>query len=240
MTLITVRPTRNDRRTIVWERDSRHPGGEAYIGARTDREFVVGETPDILRAIASGALERVAVPADTATTQSESYELTKAREEAAEAAVEESAGIYELDGKRHVFHSIDDVPANAVVVGFRSVEELHEAVKALEEVQPQEDKSNGDQPPAPGATTVGDQEAPTNPDQTADQAEPPTGAGAPANAEGATAENAKDAASQEEVNPVNAEQQQTTNSTNTTDPKQEQPTTTQPPRRSTRRPAEPR
>lgn len=59
MAIITVQPTRNDKRVVLWERHHDHPEGEIWIVAVEDRQYKVAETPGVLKALAAGDLEKV-------------------------------------------------------------------------------------------------------------------------------------------------------------------------------------
>lgn len=67
MALITVRAARSDKRVLLWERDPRHPDGEAWIsadgGAQTHEVWATGAVQVLL---AAGLLVAVApAPAPT-------------------------------------------------------------------------------------------------------------------------------------------------------------------------------
>lgn len=59
MAIITVQPTRNDKRLVLWERHDDHPDGEIWIVGVEDRTYKVAETPGVLKALAAGDLEKV-------------------------------------------------------------------------------------------------------------------------------------------------------------------------------------
>ena len=53
-----VRATAEDGRVVLFERDSVHPDGEAFI-VSDGREVLVGESYGVQQALAAGTIERV-------------------------------------------------------------------------------------------------------------------------------------------------------------------------------------
>lgn len=64
--MLTVRSTRTDGRVVLFERDERHPDGEAFVASDAPAE--VGDTPMVRLKIAQGSLELVEQPKPAKST----------------------------------------------------------------------------------------------------------------------------------------------------------------------------
>lgn len=55
---VSVKGAGNDRRVVLWERNSAHPEGEAFVSS-DGRTYTVGETPLVKRLVGEGRLVQV-------------------------------------------------------------------------------------------------------------------------------------------------------------------------------------